>query len=196
MKLGHGPGVAVADRFTGGRDEASVVAAGRDDVVDMRGLVAGDPCRNIGVEVSGGDAGLLDGPVDNVGLLVGRCDHGEAATGVVDVDPCRCDPVEVVIERAGDDPAVGFVGVERSGVADAQFIFGNPADRLVAGKWAQAGNLSKDTVGVFRPSTRTIYLKFSNSQGVADVSFPYGSASMWPVAGNFGSLPGGSAPPG
>ena len=39
---------------------------------------------------------------------------------LVVVDPGVGDPVEVVVEGAGDDPAVGFVGVERVGVAGSQ----------------------------------------------------------------------------
>jgi hypothetical protein len=50
-------------------------------------------------------------------------------------------------------------------------------------------------MGTFRPASGMVFLRFSNSQGVADVTFDYGNANMWPVAGHFGELPGGSAPP-
>jgi hypothetical protein len=81
------------------------------------------------------------------------------------------------------------------GIADASFIFGNPGDLIMAGRWAQTGTPGPDTVGLLRPSNGTIYLRFSNSQGIADVSFGYGNANMRPVAGHFGALPGGSPPP-
>ena len=54
-------------------------------------------------------------------LMVSTWSLVEATTAMlrplsVVVDPGGGDAVEVIIERAGDDPAVGLVGVERSGV--------------------------------------------------------------------------------
>ncbi|MEX0865186.1 MAG: hypothetical protein WD269_09970, partial [Acidimicrobiia bacterium] len=90
---------------------------------------------------------------------------------------------------------VYFRYTHTQGVADESFIFGNPGDRMIAGRWAQIGVPGPDTVGLFRPSNGTIYLRFSNTQGVADLSFKYGASRMTPVSGDFGPLPGGSAPP-
>ena len=47
-------------------------------------------------------------------------DDGDGAPGVVVVDPGRGEPVEVVVEGAGDDAAVGLVGVERLRVAGSE----------------------------------------------------------------------------
>ena len=118
---GDGPGVAVADRLTCAGDESAVVAAGRHDVTDVDGLAGGDPCRHRWVEVAGVEAGGLDGVVDGVDVIVRRRDDrrgcarwrgGRSTPG--------SDPGEVVVEGAGDDPAVGFVGVEGGGVTASQ----------------------------------------------------------------------------
>jgi hypothetical protein len=49
------------------------------------------------------------------------------------------------------------------------------------------------------PSARTLgggfSLRFSNTQGIADIEFGYGNPDMLPVAGDFGTLPGGDDPP-
>jgi hypothetical protein len=67
-------------------------------------------------------------------------------------------------------------------VADHEFIFGDPGDRLIAGDWTGDGI---DTPAVFRPGNQRVYLRFSNSAGVADVEFLWGEPSSLPVAGHF-----------
>ena len=109
---GDGPGVAVADRFAAGGDEAAVVAACRHDVTDVGVFAAGDPCRRVGVEVTGVEAGLLDGAVDGVDVVVGRRHQRRRASVLVVGDPGVGHPGQVVLEGAGDDPAVRLVGVE------------------------------------------------------------------------------------
>ena len=75
---------------------------------------------SVAVEVAGGEAGGLDGLVDGVDVVVRRGDHGDAAAVLVVVDPGGGEAVEVVVEGAGDDPAVRLVGVERSWVTGSQ----------------------------------------------------------------------------
>jgi hypothetical protein len=67
-------------------------------------------------------------------------------------------------------------------VADNEFIFGDPGDRLIAGDWTGDGI---DSVGVFRPSNQRGYLRFSNTPGVADVEYVWGESTFLPVAGRF-----------
>ena len=81
------------------------------------------------------------------------------------------------------------------GVAEAQFIFGDPGDKMVAAEWAARGTPGPESVGLFRPSNCTSFLRFTNSQGVADQTIVYGMPTGAPVAGDFGVLPGGGAPP-
>ncbi|MCO6502523.1 MAG: hypothetical protein J5I28_05525, partial [Acidimicrobiales bacterium] len=61
---------------------------------------------------------------------------------------------------------VYFRNTNSTGVADFQFIYGNPGDKLVAGDWDGDGT---DTVAVYRPSDGRFYIKLQNRQGVADV---------------------------
>jgi micrococcal nuclease len=50
-------------------------------------------------------------------------------------------------------------------------------------------------VGIFRWRAGLFYLRFANSQGNADVTFPYGNLGMSTVTGVFGPLPGGDPRP-
>ena len=67
---------------------------------------------------------------------------------------------------------VYFRNTNTTGVADFQFIFGDPGDKLTAGDWDGDGD---DTVGVYRPSNGMFYVRNSNTQGNADATFPAGS---------------------
>ena len=61
------------------------------------------------------------------------------------------------------------------GVADIDFAFGQPGDIPIAGDWDGDG---VDTVGVYRPSTKMVYLINDFSNNEADISFNYsGTAS-------------------
>jgi len=42
-----------------------------------------------------------------------------------------------------------------------------------------------DTIGIFRPSTATFYLRGSNTQGFADLTVQYGNSNSYPVVGNW-----------
>jgi len=42
-----------------------------------------------------------------------------------------------------------------------------------------------DTIGVFRPSTATFYLRGSNTQGFADLTVQYGNSNSYPVVGDW-----------
>ena len=74
--------------------------------------------------------------------------------------------------------------VEFVRVADAQFIFGDPGDRLVCGDWGVVDGIG--TPGLFRPGNTTVYLRYTNTQGVADHEFVWGETGWLPVAGRFG----------
>ena len=69
------------------------------------------------------------------------------------------------------------------GVADAQFYFGDPGDRLIAGDW---NNNGVDSPALFRPSVTTFFFRFTNTQGIADAQFDWGEPDWLPVAGAFG----------
>lgn len=66
----------------------------------------------------------------------------------------------------------------------ANYFFGNPSDRFVAGDWNNDGT---DTAGIFRGSSTTIYLTNTNASGGAaaptDQSFVWGAGDWVPLAG-------------
>lgn len=72
-----------------------------------------------------------------------------------------------------------------TGIANLDFIYGNPGDLLVAGDWDGDG---VDSPALFRPSEGTWYLKLGNTAGFADHVIPFGLANrgFLPVAGKNG----------
>ncbi len=87
-------------------------------------------------------------------------------------------------------PASGFTyfthstptGPNAIAATHGQLTFGVPTDRFVIGDWDGDGD---DTVGVFRPSNTTVYLRNSNTTGPADESYVFGGSSWQPVAGRW-----------
>jgi hypothetical protein len=78
---------------------------------------------------------------------------------------------------------VYFRNTHTQGNANAQFFFGDPGDRLVAGDWGVIDGT--DTPAVFRPTDATFYFRFTNTQGNANLALPFGEPSFLPVAGDF-----------
>jgi hypothetical protein len=62
------------------------------------------------------------------------------------------------------------------------FYFGNPGDAAFAGDWNCDG---VDTPGLYRQSDGFVYLRNSNTQGVADIQFFFGNPGDVPLAGDF-----------
>ncbi len=62
------------------------------------------------------------------------------------------------------------------------FYYGNPADSPFMGDWDCDGI---DTPGLYRQSDGYVYLRNSNTQGIADVSFYFGNPGDVPIAGDF-----------
>ena len=60
------------------------------------------------------------------------------------------------------------------GIADVVIPFGNPGDVPLAGDWDGDGY---DTIGVYRPSTRMVYLVNDLSNPTPDVVFEYSGAA-------------------
>jgi hypothetical protein len=69
---------------------------------------------------------------------------------------------------------------DSSGVSS--FYFGNPGDVPVTCDWDGDG---MDTVGLYRSSNGFLYLRNSNTQGVAEVQIFYGDPSDQPVCGDW-----------
>jgi hypothetical protein len=64
----------------------------------------------------------------------------------------------------------------------AGFYFGNPGDYGFMGDWNCDGI---DTPGLYRRSDGYVYLRNSNTQGVADIAFFFGNPGDLPLAGDF-----------
>ena len=62
------------------------------------------------------------------------------------------------------------------------FYFGNPGDVALMGDWDGDGVA---TPGLYRQSDGFVYLRNSNSQGVADVTFFFGNPGDYPLVGDF-----------
>lgn len=58
-----------------------------------------------------------------------------------------------------------------TGVAESEFVFGNPGDSLMAGDWDSDGD---DTVAVYRPRNGVLYVKNANNAGQADFAVDVG----------------------
>ena len=72
------------------------------------------------------------------------------------------------------------VGPNDLAPTDGTLSYGVPTDRLVIGDWDGDGT---DTVGVFRPSETSVYLRNTNTTGPADVTYFFGEAPWQPLAG-------------
>ena len=124
---------------------------------------------------------------------------GEQGLGAASYSFYYGNPLDKPFVGDFDDDDVDTVGLHREstgqvflrnsntqGIADSTFYYGDPGDRIIAGDWAQKDDVpGPDTVGIFRPFARTMFLRFSNTPGVADVDFLYGNPRLVPVAGNF-----------
>lgn len=78
--------------------------------------------------------------------------------------------------------ASGFWRLYQGTSQVASFYFGNPGDVGFLGDWNCDGI---DTPGLYRSSDGYVYLRNSNTQGIADVSFFFGNPGDIPIAGDF-----------
>jgi hypothetical protein len=81
------------------------------------------------------------------------------------------------------DVTAGFWGLRDSATgATTSFYYGNPGDYPIMGDWNCDG---VDTPGLYRQSDGFVYLRNSNTQGIADIRFFFGNPSDIPLAGDF-----------
>ncbi len=92
--------------------------------------------------------------------------------------PGACDQIGFA-----DAAARWFVKDEISSESeDVDYLFGNPGDVPFVGDWDCDG---VETPGLYRRRDGFVYLRNSNTTGVADVSFFFGNPSDLPLAGDF-----------
>ncbi|MDH3730780.1 MAG: L,D-transpeptidase [Acidimicrobiia bacterium] len=81
------------------------------------------------------------------------------------------------------DAATGIWYLRDPGAGETtSFYFGNPGDEPFMGDWNCDG---VDTPGLYRRTDGYVYLRNSNSQGIADVAFYFGNPGDVPLAGDF-----------
>lgn len=85
-------------------------------------------------------------------------------------------------EIAQFDPSTGEWHMRDSVGAIHSFYFGVPGDQPLLADWDCDGT---ETVGMYRPSNGFVYLRNSNTQGVAEIDFFYGVAGDVPLAGDW-----------
>ena len=81
------------------------------------------------------------------------------------------------------DPAQGIWYLyDNAGVQLTSFFYGNPGDYPIMGDWNGDGD---ETPGLYRQADGFVYLRNSNSQGIADIQFFFGNPGDVPIAGDF-----------
>ncbi len=86
-------------------------------------------------------------------------------------------------ERVGlVDPTQGLWHLRHQGGAVESFYYGVPGDFPFVGDWNCDG---VDTPGLYRQSDGFVYLRNSNTQGIADIRFFFGNPGDIPLAGDF-----------
>ncbi len=80
------------------------------------------------------------------------------------------------------DPDSGRWYLRDAGGGTTSFFYGDPGDAPFTGDWDCDGI---DTPGLYRRSDGYVYLRNSNSQGIADVAFFFGDPGDVPLAGDF-----------
>ena len=117
---GHDPLVAVADELAGRSYVCAVVAAGGDEIADPSADAVGSVGAARSVEFAAFASRVLDAVVDQVDVFVAGGRDRQRLVVVATVVPVGGDRVEVLVDAAGQDAAMGFVGVERPCVAVSQ----------------------------------------------------------------------------
>ncbi len=80
------------------------------------------------------------------------------------------------------DPSTGIWHMRSDAGAVSTFYYGNPGDTAFMGDWDCNGT---KTPGLYRRSDGYVYLRNSNTQGVADIKYFFGNPSDIPLAGDF-----------
>jgi len=134
----------------------------------------------IGTDTSGG--GYLYVTV----VFVGRGDS--TATNSPPSDAIATDYNDTFADGEGNG-SVGVVDTSRGewhlldlAGDTTRFFYGAPGDLPFVGDWDCDGD---ETPGLYRQSDGFVYLRNSNSQGVADISFFFGDPGDIPLAGDF-----------
>jgi serine protease len=96
-------------------------------------------------------------------------------------DPCPAD-TECDGAYAVDSSGMWSLRTRLPHAPDTEFYYGNPGDIAFSGDWDCNG---ERTPGLYRQSDGFVYLRDSNTQGIADLEFYFGNPGDIPIAGDF-----------
>jgi hypothetical protein len=105
-------------------------------------------------------------------------DNVKVSIGPPDTEPGP----EIAASLGLVDPATGEWRIRQPGGSLDTFVFGNPGDVPFVGDWDCNG---LETPGLYRRSDGFVYLRNTNTQGVADVEYFFGDPNDLPLAGDF-----------
>jgi len=80
------------------------------------------------------------------------------------------------------DPHTGIWTLRLNDGSITTFYYGDPNDKPFVGDWNGDGT---ETIGLYRQSVGFLFLRYTNTQGVADVDIYYGIPGDIPVAGDW-----------
>jgi SpoIID/LytB domain protein len=80
------------------------------------------------------------------------------------------------------DPRTGIWSLRMSDGSIDEFYYGDPNDIPFVGDWNGDG---VETVGLYRKSVGFLFLRYTNTQGIADVDIYYGIPGDVPIAGDW-----------
>lgn len=96
--------------------------------------------------------------------------------------PAGGTPSDIDASVGVHDASTGIFSLLASGGSSTSFYFGNPADIPYAGDWNCDGTT---TLGLYRVSAGYLFLRNSNTQGIADIEIFYGNPGDIPIAGDW-----------
>jgi len=92
-------------------------------------------------------------------------------------------PATTGVDSVGlHDPATGLWHLRTNTGNTVSFYYGNPLDIPYSGDWDNNGIT---TLGLYRQSTGFLFLRNSNTQGIADIDIYYGDPGDIPIAGDW-----------
>lgn len=114
-------------------------------------------------------------------------DHDDVIPLAGDFDGNGCDSVSFYHKASRKLSVFAFTGEDLASEdtikALTEYVFGATGDIPFVGDFDGDGI---DTIGLYRPSTATVYLKNTFDGGPADREFPYGASGDVPIAGDWG----------
>jgi subtilisin family serine protease len=164
--------------YTGTSSAAAHVSGAAALVLSVRPAMSPAQVRNLlaNTAVDLGPGGW--DPLYGAGLL----QVGDAVSAALDpADPCAaavCDTIYAV-NAGGQWTRWDELNVFAN---KKSFYYGNPGDVGFSGDWNCDGEA---TPGLYRQSDGFVYLRNSNTQGIADITFFFGNPGDIPVAGDF-----------